>query len=52
MPAAVTASLSAGEHSVPLLLTITDAVSGWVLFHITAPRDEESNAVAFTLTCK
>lgn len=52
MPAAVTASLSAGEHSVSLLLTITDAVSGWVVFHITAPRDETSNRVALSLTCK
>ena len=51
LPGEQSASLSAGEHTVPYTLIISSTVDGWAEFHVLAPNEAVSSQAAFSLTC-
>jgi hypothetical protein len=51
LPPAETVFYEAGSRSVIYTLDITNAMSGWARFHVTAPNDASSNEVAIEVTC-
>ena len=51
LPPAETVYYEAGSRAVIYTLDITNAMSGWARFHVTAPNDASSNQVAIEVTC-
>ncbi len=52
LPPAQTATYGAGTYELVYYLEITGSGSGWARMHITAPNDEVSNEVTFSLVCQ